>query len=81
MKYQSLCAYELLLTMIYDYFTLLDGFFLLIISKQGNFPFCSWEVAARNRLRRSHTESANEVGIYLDLWSPVAYLLEQAFIL
>lgn len=81
MKYQCLCAYELLLAMIYEYFTVFDGFFLLIISKQGIFPFCRWEVAARNRLRRSHMESANEVGIYLNLWSPVSYLLEQAFIL
>lgn len=36
--------------------------------------FWGWEIATWSRLRRSHTESADEVGI--DLPCPVVYPLE-----
>lgn len=80
MKYCWLCACKFPLTMISEYFTILDGFSPLIILKQGIFPFRSWEIVMRSRLRRSHTESADEVGIDLNPPSPVSYLLAQAFI-
>lgn len=79
MKYHCLCACKLSLTVISAYFTAPDGFSLLNILKQGIFPFCSWEITKCNRLRRSHTESADEVGVDLSLPSPVTYLLDQAF--
>ena len=80
MKYHCLCACKFPLTMISEYFTILDGFSLLIILKQGIFPFHSWQIAMWNRLRRSHTESADEMGIDLNLLSPASHLLEQDLI-
>lgn len=80
MKYHCLCACKFPLIMTAEYFTILDAFSPLIILKQGIFPFHSCEIALWNRLRRSHTESADEVGIDLNLLSLVSYLLKQAFI-
>ena len=69
MKYHCLCACKFPLTMIAEYFTILDGFSPLIILKQGIFPFHSWEIAMWNRLRGSHTDSADVVGNDLNLLS------------
>lgn len=80
MKYHCPCACKFPLTMIAEYFTILDAFSPLIILKQGIFPFHNCEIVLWNRLRRSHTESADEVGIDLNLLSLVSYLLEWAFI-
>lgn len=80
MKYHCLCACKFPLTAIAEFFTILDAFSPLIILKRGVFPFHSCELVLWNRLRRSHTESADEVGIDLNLLSLVSYLLKQAFI-
>lgn len=80
MKYHCLCDCKFPLTVISEYFTIIDGFSPLIILKQGIFSFRSWEIAMWSRLRRSHRESADEVRTDLNVPSPVSYLLDQAFI-